>query len=142
MDKINGLAQVVTEHVNLEFVSTEGESTSLEAELVYDPVDPFAVTTIFKTGTQEVSWTFGRDLLVEGLYEPVGDGDVHVWPCLSSQGTAVVIIELSSPEGELLVQAGSKDVNRFVAAMLTSVPVGEEVAHVDLDAMLGSIFGA
>ena len=98
-------AQVVTENVELEFVDPQGEATSIDADLVFDPADPYAVTMVFRTGVQEVLWTFGRELLVEGLYEPTGDGDVHVWPCLSSDGSAVVIIELCSPDGELLVQA-------------------------------------
>ena len=62
-------------------------------------------------------WTFGRDLLCEGLYEPSGDGDVHVWPCLDSDGHAVVIIELCSPDGEALVQAKTGDLSVFVERM-------------------------
>ena len=107
-------AQVVTENVELEFVDPQGEATSIDADLVFDPADPYAVTMVFRTGVQEVLWTFGRELLVEGLYEPTGDGDVHVWPCLSSDGSAVVIIELCSPDGELLVQASSRSVTTFV----------------------------
>ena len=56
-------------------------------------------------------WTFGRELLSDGLYEPSGDGDVHVWPCLDSDGRAVVIIELCSPDGEALVQARTSDLS-------------------------------
>ena len=76
-------ARVVTENVELEFVDPQGEATAIDADLVFDPADPYAVTMVFRTGVQEVLWTFGRELLVEGLYEPTGDGDVHVWPCLS-----------------------------------------------------------
>ena len=132
-------AQVITESVELEFVDPQGESTALEADLVFDPADPFAVTMVFRTGVQEVRWTFGRDLLVEGLYEPTGDGDVHVWPCLSSNGSAVVIVELCSPDGELLVQAGSRAVNGFVTKMLAAVPDGQEAAFVDFDSELARI---
>lgn len=132
-------AQVITESVELEFVDPQGESTALEADLVFDPADPFAVTMVFRTGVQEVRWTFGRELLVEGLYEPTGDGDVHVWPCLSSNGSAVVIVELCSPDGELLVQAGSRAVNGFVTKMLASVPDGQEAAFVDFDGELARI---
>ncbi len=132
-------AQVITEGIELEFVDPQGESTALEADLVFDPADPFAVTMVFRTGVQEVRWTFGRDLLVEGLYEPTGDGDVHVWPCLSSNGSAVVIVELCSPDGELLVQAGSRQVNTFVGKMLAAVPDGHEAAFVDFDTELARI---
>ena len=101
-----------------------------------------AVTMVFRTGVQEVLWTFGRELLVEGLFEPTGDGDVHVWPCLSSDGSAVVIIELCSPDGELLVQASSRSVTTFVQSMLASVPDGQESSFVNFDDELAQILSA
>jgi hypothetical protein len=64
---------------------------------------------------------------------------VHVWPCLAGDGTAVVIVELSSPEGQVLVQASSRDVARFISAMLSSVPLGDEARYVDLDAELAGL---
>ena len=132
-------ARVVTEAVELEFVDTQGETTAIDADLVFDPADPYAVTMVFRTGVQEVLWTFGRELLVDGLHEPTGDGDVHVWPCLSANGSAVVIVELCSPDGELLVQAGSRAVHAFVSSMLESVPDGEEGSFVDFDSELASL---
>ena len=132
-------AQVVTENVELEFVDPQGEATSIDADLVFDPADPYAATMVFRTGVQEVLWTFGRELLIEGRYSPTGDGDVHVWPCLSSEGGAVVIIELCSPDGELLVQADARNVQHFVTAMLDSVPEGQESTFVNFDAELTSL---
>lgn len=140
MMKQTRTAQVVTELVELELVDPQGDATSLEADLVFDPADPFAVTMVFRNSSQEVRWTFGRELLLEGLYEPSGDGDVHVWPCLSSNGSAVVIVELCSPDGELLVQAPSRTVNKFASRMLACVPDGHEGAFVDVDAELARLF--
>src|SRR6476661_5710013 len=128
---MNTAPLTVTQAVTLELIDPTGAVTPIEAELHYDPRDPYAVTTVFMTGASSVRWTFGRELLCEGLYEPSGDGDVHVWPCLSSDGSAVVIIELCSPDGELLVQTGSRSVARFVTTMLDSVPDGQESAFVD-----------
>ena len=135
-------AQVVTENVELELVDPQGEATSIESDLVFDPADPYAITMVFRTGVQEVLWTFGRELLVDGRYEPTGDGDVHVWPCLSSEGGAVVIIELCSPDGELLVQANSRSVDHFVTAMLESVPDGQESSFVNFDDELAEMLSA
>src|SRR3978361_486011 len=126
-------AQVIAENVELEFVGPQGEAASIDSGLVFDPADPYAVTMVFRTGVQEVLWTFGRELLVEGLFEPTGDGDVHVWPCLRSAGSAGLIIELCSPDGELLVQASSRSVTTFVQSMLDSVPDGQESSFVDFD---------
>ena len=133
-------AQVVTENVELEFVDPQGEATSIDADLVFDPADPYAVTMVFRTGAQEVLWTFGRELLVEGVYEPTGDGDVHVWPCLSPNGEAVVIVELDSPSGETLLQFPTRAIQDFVYAALETVPLGAE--EVDVDEWLTRILDA
>ena len=135
-------AQVVTENVELEFVDPQGEATSIDADLVFDPADPYAATMVFRTGVQEVLWTFGRELLVEGRYEPTGDGDVHVWPCLDSSGRAVVIVELCSPDGEALVQARSGDIITFVDRMNAAVAPGTESDLLDVDSAISRILAS
>lgn len=133
-------AQAITEQMRLEFVDTEGLSTPLDAAFEYDPADPFAVSVLFADEPAPVRWTFARDLLIEGFYEPTGDGDVHVWPCLNTEGSAVVILELSSPSGEVLVQVGSRGLAAFIRQMVTMVPQGAEGAVVDIDAELERLF--
>jgi hypothetical protein len=135
-------ALTVTQAVKLELIDSAGTATPIEAELRYDPADPYAVTTVFMTGASQVRWTFGRDLLSAGLYEPAGDGDVHVWPCLDSAGHAVVIIELCSPDGEALVQARTGDLRSFVDAMYAAVAADNESALVDVDAAITAILAA
>jgi hypothetical protein len=135
-------AQAVTEKMRMEFVDTEGLSTPLDAEFEYNPADPFAVSILFADEPAPVRWTFARDLLIEGFYEPTGDGDVHVWPCLNTEGAAVVILELSSPSGEVLVQVGSRAVSAFIHQMIVMVPLGTEGDLVDLDAELDQLLGA
>jgi hypothetical protein len=107
------------------------EDHTLVAEFVYDAADACAVTMVLQTPSGPVHWTFARDLLVEGQYEPTGDGDVHVWPCLSSCGEAVVIVELCSPVGETLLQFPTRAVQDFVYASLEAVPAGTETVDVD-----------
>ncbi len=133
---------IVSQAVTLDLIDSTGTSTPIEAELQYDPRDPYAVTTVFMTGRSQVRWTFGRDLLTAGLYEPSGDGDVHVWPCLDSDGHAVVIVELCSPDGEALVQARTGDLSAFVDRMSKAVVPGTESEHLDLDATIAAIFAA
>ena len=129
----------VTQPVTLDLIDASGASTPIEAELHYDPRDPYAVTTVFMTGHSQVRWTFGRELLSAGMYEPSGDGDVHVWPCLDADGHAVVIIELCSPDGEALVQARSGDLSSFVDRMHNAVRPGSESDHIDVDAAILAI---
>jgi len=139
---MNTAPLTVTQPVQLELIDASGAATPIEAELRYDANDPFAVTTVFRTGHTEVRWTFGRDLLAEGLYEPAGDGDVHVWPCLDTNGHAVVIIELCSPDGEALVQARTGELRNFVDRMSKAVKPGSESDLLDVDAAIAAIFAA
>jgi hypothetical protein len=130
----------VTQLVTLELIDANGDATPLETELAYDPKDPFAVTATFLTVAGQVRWTFSRDLLIGGVTEPTGDGDVHVWPCLDNDGHSVVIIELCSPDGEALVQAAAGDIVSFVDRMTAMITVGTEA--VDVDAAIAAIFAA
>jgi hypothetical protein len=139
---MNTAPLIVSQAVTLDLIDATGASTPLEAELQYDPRDPYAVTTVFMTGRSQVRWTFGRDLLAAGLYEPSGDGDVHVWPCLDADGHAVVIVELCSPDGEALVQAKTGDLSAFVERMTKAVQPGTESDYLDLDAAITAILEA
>lgn len=139
---IQGTTPAITEAMQMEFVDTEGAATPLEASFDYDPADPYAVSILFKAEPVPVRWTFARDLLIEGFYEPTGDGDVHVWPCLSPEGNAVVILELNSPHGEVLVQISSRAVSNFVHRMVTAVPQGAEADLVDFDDELTELLSA
>jgi hypothetical protein len=114
-------------------------STPLDAEFEYDPADPFAVSILFTDEPAPVRWTFARDLLIEGYYEPTGDGDVHVWPCLDARGRAVTIIELSSPDGEALMQARSDDVTEFLRRTESLVPSGSETNLIDVDGAIAQL---
>jgi len=135
-------AQAITEAMQMEFVDNEGTATPLTASLEFSTADPYAVSILFHGEPTPVRWTFARDLLIEGFYEPTGDGDVHVWPCLSAEGNAVVILELNSPSGEVLIQVSSRAVSTFIQQMLTMVPQGAETDLVDFDTELTELLSA
>ena len=124
------LTTTSTTAVQMPTVDDEVEH-ELVAEFVYDPADALAITLVLQTASGPVHWTFARELLVEGQYEPVGDGDVHVWPCLSACGEAVVIVELFVPAGETLLQFPTRAVQDFVYSVLKAVPLGGEQVDVD-----------
>jgi hypothetical protein len=136
MQDRNTFSGSVTQSVNMDCVDGSGQAMSLEAELGYSAADPYAVTATFRTAAGDVVWTFARDLLIWGLTAPAGEGDVHVWPCLDSSGRTSVIIELNSPDGELLVQVPNQDLYRFVNRTLTAVPLGGEADFIDLDQLV------
>src|SRR5690242_3487025 len=140
--QITAAQSIIIEQMSMEFVDDQGMSSPLDAEFEFNPADPFAVSILFKSEPAPVRWTFARDLLVEGFYEPTGDGDVHVWPCLSAEGNAVVILELNSPSGEVLIQVSSRAVAAFVRQMLDTVPQGAEADLVDFDSELTALLSA
>jgi len=126
----------VTRAMTLDLIDASGAATPLEAQLRYESDDPYAISAEFSTGAESVGWVFARDLLASGLYEPAGDGDVHVWPCLDVRGRAVVIFELCSPDGEALLQARADEVADVLQSTRDLVPQGSEGAHVDLDELV------
>lgn len=138
MDR-NLTTTVSTMAVQIATVDAE-QDYDLSAEFSYHPADPWAVTMTLSTVAGPVNWTFSRELLIEGQYEPTGDGDVHVWPCLSAGGEAVVIVELDSPAGESLLQFPTRAIQDFVNASLDTVPLGSE--EVDVDDWLTHLLGA
>jgi hypothetical protein len=132
----------IVQAVRLELIDSTGGRTPIDAELRYDPRDPYAATMVFMSRLRTVRWTFGRDLIRSGLLEPSGDGDVHVWPCLDCDGHAVVVIELCSEDGDALFQAKTGDLSGFVQQMDEAVEPGAESSHFSVDATIAAILGA
>ncbi len=141
MDK-QQTSTTTTVRMTVPFVSGEALTDLLEGELVFDAADPYAITMHLEAKAGRVTWTFARDLLAEGLYDPVGDGDVQVWPCLSGVGEAVVIIELSSPTGWAMLQTGSRAIQTFVTSTHELVPAGQESSHLSMDALVAQLLDA
>lgn len=130
---MESLSRGVSRTLTFELIDAEGGVYEVQGELEYHATDPFAVVAVFHTGPRAVRWVFARDLLTEGIFAPAGEGDVEVWPCLDSHGRAVVIIELTSPYGQVLVQVGSAAVDDFLRHTFTLVPAGAEGGELDLD---------
>jgi hypothetical protein len=114
----------------------------VDLELRYDATCPYAVTATFTSADRPVTWTFGRDLLRQGLYEPVGSGDVHVRPDLDDDGRAAVLLELRSPDGVGLAVLPSLEVRAFVEGATEVVRPGSESRHLDIDAELAALLEA
>ncbi|WP_331762715.1 SsgA family sporulation/cell division regulator [Streptomyces anulatus] len=87
-------------------------------ELVYRTEDPYAVTAVFYAGTEEeLEWTFARELLVDGLHNSVGLGDVIVWPGPEGPGaTQRIFIRLRPPGSTALLSLDRDDALEFLEA--------------------------
>lgn len=135
-------AQEITQRLVVGLRTPDGTSIPLLVELGYVSSDPYAVRLAFHPDDSPVRWDFARDLLSDGLLEPVGDGDVHVWSCLDHEGVAVLSVELCSPYGDAMVEILLPDAVEFVDRMHAVVPLGEESARVDVDATIAAIYAA
>jgi hypothetical protein len=123
----------VTRELTVQLVAPGDGSVALPVVLHYDVRDPFAVHATFRTGQGEgVSWVFARELLTLGVHRPAGDGDVRVWPSWNA-GAEVVFIGLTSPDGEALLQASTKELVDFLARSYSLCPQGQERDHLDVD---------
>ena len=131
------ISRTVTQPVALQCLDARGRTVDLPAVLGYDPEDPWAVEVTFGPPSDTVRWLVGRDLLLQGMTEPAGEGDVELWPRIDEYGCAAVVIELRSPYGRLVTQLPTRDLGSFLTRTLAAVPKGTE--SIDLDLLVDSL---
>jgi hypothetical protein len=133
---MNARPDLVTTDLSLHLVVPGGAALPVGATFRYDPADPYAVHVGFRTGNDEVvEWTFARQLLVDGVTHPVGEGDVQVWPS-ADVGARAVCLSLTSPSGSALFELPLPGLVEFLTRTYAAVPTGSESDFVDIDAEL------
>ncbi|WP_235735083.1 SsgA family sporulation/cell division regulator [Nocardioides alcanivorans] len=129
----------ISQSIVMRCVRDSGAGPMLPVVLGFRTSDPYAVSASFGTMMGEIVWTFGRDLLSEGLGGSVGIGDVRVWPGVDLTGRGTLMLEFRSPDGELVVETPRAEVANFVARTLQLVPSGAESDHLDVDAIINEL---
>lgn len=130
---------VLERELELNLVLSPERAIPVPARLVYRTNDPYAVHITFHIGSDyPVSWTFARELLVDGVFRPCGHGDVRIWPT-KLEGRSVVCVALTSPEGDALLEASSPVVSAWLERTLTMVPPGTESSMLGLDDALAEL---
>jgi hypothetical protein len=130
---------VVERELELELILAPERSVPVPARLSYRSDDPYAVHIAFHIHSEQpVNWTFARDLLVEGVFRPCGHGDVRVWPT-KVDGHGVVLMALSSPDGDALLQAPVPQVSAWLERTLLAVPPGTEGGQLGIDDALDQL---
>ncbi|HEX4790405.1 MAG TPA: SsgA family sporulation/cell division regulator [Actinospica sp.] len=84
-----------------------------------------------------LSWTFGRELLADGLHKPTGEGDVQVWPC----GPDLVMVEFRAEAGSMLLAVPARELRTFLFLSYAEVPPGYETRYLELDRLLHDLMG-
>ncbi|MGW9028258.1 SsgA family sporulation/cell division regulator [Streptomyces sp. NPDC055722] len=119
-------------------------SMPLPLHLNYRVTDPYAVEIVFDPGPHQVTWTFARDLLADGLHGKAGSGDISIWTSPSDSGQPRAFIQLKSPTGTALLSLPPAPVKEFVTETTRMVPRGSEHALLssslnDLEAQLNQL---
>ncbi|GAA3789154.1 SsgA family sporulation/cell division regulator [Streptomyces phyllanthi] len=134
-------------HITLEqparacLVTDDDQELPVPATLRYTSDDPLAVSIDFPADVslagEEITWTFARALLDEGLCVPVGNGDVHIWPL----GQSHTVVEFHSPYGLALIQFDAEALRRFLLCSYAVVAAGSEDMGPALDRDLTALLG-
>ncbi|MFH8368003.1 SsgA family sporulation/cell division regulator [Streptomyces sp. NPDC018031] len=154
------MRDTVQAEVTMSFVVSQDLSFRIPVELAYDSNDPYAVEITFHLpGDAPVTWAFARELLLDGLSGPAGEGDVHITPAGPgtlggdlladppgrSEGEPAqgVFIRLQVGGEGALFRSGTAPLIAFLDRTDRLVPFGEEREAgdpvADLDAVLGQI---
>jgi hypothetical protein len=130
---------MTTEAIHAELVALYDGATPVRSRWSYRADQPFTVTAAFQTDRGRwVEWVFSRELLVEGLTESAGVGDVRFAP-VEENGLTMLAVEIESPEGYALLELDHTAVGDFLAGTEEMVPLGSESEHFDVDALIDEL---
>ena len=120
-------------------VAVHGDGTPVRSRWTYRASEPYAVTVAFQSGPGRwVEWVFSRELVDAGLVGSAGLGDVRIRPERSLE-RSVVVLEISSPEGQARLELDLRAVAGFLDATAAVVPIGEEDAYLDIDGLIDEL---
>jgi hypothetical protein len=121
------------------FTVLHGQPTPIVTRWSYQVGDPYAVTLAVRVEHNHwIEWLLARELLVEAMDGPVGEGDVRMRPRIAL-GYDVVEIEIRSTDGRAVLEVDHDLLRRFVDSTTELVPMGTEGDHVDLDEEIARI---
>ncbi|MEV7130253.1 SsgA family sporulation/cell division regulator [Streptomyces sp. NPDC093260] len=131
----------IAQTVSARLITLDERDLVVSAALRYAAADPLAVHVDFppeaSVDGDDVSWTFARSLLEEGLARPAGTGDVRLWPC----GEARTVLELHAPSGRALLQFDTPELRRFLLRTHAVVAPGREDVGAAVERGLDALFG-
>jgi Streptomyces sporulation and cell division protein, SsgA len=130
---------VLSQDLTLQVLDAWGRTVELTVAFGYDAGDPWAVWITFGRTGEPVRWAVGRDLLLRGLTDPAGEGDIQLFPSVDENGRAAVVMEFCSPHGRLVTQMRTSELYGFLSRTLAVVPLGTE--RIDHDLLVATLVG-
>lgn len=114
----------------------DGARVPFPAVLRFTQSDPFAISLRLRTtDVRTLTWTFARQLLIDGARRPTGVGAVEVRPAFHDE-TRFLALSLKSASGLAQVQLPHEPVVAFLTDTYAAVPSGAEGDLVDWNAEL------
>ncbi|AXG78844.1 MULTISPECIES: SsgA family sporulation/cell division regulator [Streptomyces] len=135
------MRESVQAEVLMSFLVSEELSFRIPVELHYEVRDPYAVRMTFHLpGDAPVTWTFGRELLLDGINTPSGDGDVHISPT-TPDDLSDVHMRLQVGDDHALFRVSAAPLVAFLDRTDRLVPLGQECALSDFEGNLEQALG-
>lgn len=125
----------VSEPMMWRLVVPDDRIVLIPGDLCYRSTDPYAVCVTFRVHGDTLDWLFARTLLISGLHEPVGVGDVEISPCHRDAANTVQIT-LKARHAYAVLEAPTLVVADFLKRTCAAVPLGTEHRHLDLDELV------
>jgi hypothetical protein len=121
------------------FTVLHGQPAPVVTRWSYSANDPFAVSLAVRTRHDRwVEWLVARELVVDSLAGPSGEGDVRMSPQVV-QGYDIVQIEIHSHDGQAVLEVDRDLLRHFVEASIELVALGDESDRMDLDVEIAKI---
>ncbi|EDY62241.2 SsgA protein [Streptomyces pristinaespiralis ATCC 25486] len=135
------MRESVQAEVLMRFLVSEELSFRIPVGLDYETGDPYAVRMTFHLpGDAPVTWAFGRELLLDGINGPSGDGDVHIAP-VGPESLSDVIIRLRVGGDSAMFRAGAAPLVAFLDRTDKLLPMGQELTLGDFELSLEEALG-
>ena len=100
-----GATSMTTDSVQQDmFTVLHGQPAPVVTRWTYTASDPFAISLAIATRSDRwIEWLVARDLVIESISGPVGEGDIRMTP-QEVQGYDIVEIEIRSADGRAVLE--------------------------------------
>jgi hypothetical protein len=135
-----GATSMTTDSVQQDmFTVLHGQPAPVVTRWTYTASDPFAISLAIATRSDRwIEWLVARDLVIESISGPVGEGDIRMTP-QEVQGYDIVEIEIRSADGRAVLEVDRDLLRHFIEATLDIVALGDELNRLDLDEAIAKI---
>jgi hypothetical protein len=137
-DTPRGPVVISSEPVPWRLVVPDDRTVLFPGDLCYKSSDPYAVRITFRVEDYTMDWVFARALLIAGLLEPAGVGDVQISPC-RRDGVDTVQITLKAHHVYAVLEAPARMIGAFLKQTCQAVPLGTEHRHLNLDRLVSRL---